>query len=87
MEESTNRPLLWRLTHCGYEFPRRLNPVVVLPFCTESEITHDLHHRYGNVNFGGAYFFWDRLMGTWTDPEQATLFIQSKAALEKSKTL
>jgi Delta7-sterol 5-desaturase len=32
---------------------------------------HTLHHWYYNYNFGQFFTFWDRLMGTWKDPEVA----------------
>jgi len=54
--------------HCGYELPLRFNPILFLPLSTQSEETHDLHHRNSAVNFGGAYFFWDRIMGTFKAP-------------------
>ncbi len=55
--------------HCGYTHPLRFNPLLALPLSTESERTHDLHHRNSLFNFGGAYFVWDRLMGTYRDPD------------------
>jgi lathosterol oxidase len=30
---------------------------------------HSLHHWYFRVNYGQFFTFWDRLMGTWMDPE------------------
>lgn len=33
------------IVHCGYRWPSRLHPFILLPFATEAEITHDLHHR------------------------------------------
>jgi lathosterol oxidase len=30
---------------------------------------HTLHHWYFRVNYGQFFTFWDRLMGTWMDPE------------------
>jgi sterol desaturase/sphingolipid hydroxylase (fatty acid hydroxylase superfamily) len=57
------------IVHCGYKWPPPFNPFILLPFATESEVTHDLHHRYGNVNFGGAFFVWDRLLGTLRLPK------------------
>jgi sterol desaturase/sphingolipid hydroxylase (fatty acid hydroxylase superfamily) len=31
--------------HCGYELPLRFNPLLFLPMSTQSEVTHDVHHR------------------------------------------
>lgn len=61
--------------HCGYDNSKLLsllgfNPVLTLPMCTDAERTHDMHHRYNTCNYGGAYFFWDRICGTWMDPDQ-----------------
>jgi sterol desaturase/sphingolipid hydroxylase (fatty acid hydroxylase superfamily) len=71
--------------HCGYQFPWRINPFLVLPFSTESEITHDLHHRSPLCNYGGAYFFWDRLLGTYTDPEKHDNFLRSQGVNAKDE--
>ena len=30
---------------------------------------HTLHHWYYDYNYGQFFTFWDRLMGTWKDPE------------------
>jgi len=30
---------------------------------------HTLHHWYFRVNYGQFFTFWDKLMGTWMDPE------------------
>jgi len=54
--------------HCGYELPLRFNPLLFLPLSTASETTHDVHHRAHRYNFGGAYFLWDRIMGTYRAP-------------------
>lgn len=63
--------------HCGYDNERLarvvglpLNPSVTLPLCTDAERTHDMHHRFNTGNYGGAYFLWDRLLGTWTNPDE-----------------
>ena len=32
---------------------------------------HTLHHWYENYNFGQYFTVWDRLMGTYRDPEVA----------------
>jgi sterol desaturase/sphingolipid hydroxylase (fatty acid hydroxylase superfamily) len=61
--------------HCGYDNSKLLsalgfNPALTLPMCTDAERTHDMHHRYNTCNYGGAYFFWDRICGTWMDPDQ-----------------
>ncbi|AKF07388.1 sterol desaturase family protein [Sandaracinus amylolyticus] len=32
---------------------------------------HTLHHWYYDYNYGQFFTFWDRLMGTWKDPEVA----------------
>jgi len=61
--------------HCGYNNARLLpllgfNPIITLPMCTDTERTHDMHHRSNNCNYGGAYFLWDRICGTWHDPDQ-----------------
>jgi lathosterol oxidase len=32
---------------------------------------HTLHHWYGSYNFGQYFTVWDRLMGTYRDPEVA----------------
>jgi len=63
--------------HCGYNNDKLsqvlgfgFNPSVTLPMATDSERTHDMHHRYNNCNYGGAIFLWDRIMGTWADPDQ-----------------
>jgi Delta7-sterol 5-desaturase len=32
---------------------------------------HTLHHWYYDYNYGQFFTFWDRLMGTWRDPEVA----------------
>lgn len=54
--------------HCGYEMSLRFNPLLFLPFATDAEVTHDLHHRLGMCNYGGAYFIWDWLCGTYIPP-------------------
>jgi len=56
--------------HCGYRMPGSVNPFLVIPLSTESELTHDFHHRNPLCNYGGAYFFWDRVMNTFLDPEK-----------------
>ena len=45
------------------------DPTSVLPLSTDCERTHDLHHRLSNCNYGASFYVWDRLMGTWVDPE------------------
>ena len=57
---------LW--VHCGYRFPAKINPFLVVPLATDSEEPHDLHHRENIYNFGGALFVMDRLLGTYKDP-------------------
>ncbi|MFO0681024.1 MAG: sterol desaturase family protein [Sandaracinus sp.] len=32
---------------------------------------HTLHHWYFTCNYGQFFTFWDKLMGTWRDPEKA----------------
>jgi lathosterol oxidase len=32
---------------------------------------HTLHHWYFTCNYGQFFTFWDKLMGTWRDPEEA----------------
>jgi len=59
--------------HCGYELPLRFNPLNFLPLATESEVMHDVHHRNSRYNFGGAYFLWDRMMGTYRQPPPLTV--------------
>lgn len=60
--------------HCGYDNGRLslfgFDASVTLPLCTDAERTHDMHHRHNVGNYGGAYFIWDRLLGTWLDPEE-----------------
>lgn len=58
--------------HCGYDNSRFLgfDPSVTLPLCTDAERTHDMHHRHNVGNYGGAYFIWDRLLGTYLCPEE-----------------
>jgi len=57
--------------HCGYDGARLIgfNPSVTLPFCTDVERTHDIHHRTNMCNYGGAYFLMDRLFGTYRSPD------------------
>lgn len=62
------------LQHCGYDTSRLygmfgFDPTTTLPLCTDSERTHDMHHRLNAGNYGGAYFVLDRLFGTWLDPD------------------
>lgn len=71
--------------HCGYELPFRFNPLLFLPMSTASETTHDIHHRCYRYNFGGAYFVWDRLMGTYRPPPP--LDCEPKLALKHLATL
>lgn len=56
------------VVHCGYAFPSPFNPLVLIPFATESEITHDVHHRNRDFNFGGSSFLCDYIFGTYRDP-------------------
>ncbi len=30
---------------------------------------HTLHHWFYHYNYGQFFTFWDRMMGTWRDPE------------------
>lgn len=61
--------------HCGYDNARLMsivggfNPTMTLPMCTDAERTHDMHHRFNTCNYGGAYFLWDRILGTWANPD------------------
>jgi sterol desaturase/sphingolipid hydroxylase (fatty acid hydroxylase superfamily) len=58
--------------HSGYTWVNMFNPFQVLPFSTEIELTHDFHHRGTRLgeywNYGGGYYIWDRLAGTYMDP-------------------
>jgi sterol desaturase/sphingolipid hydroxylase (fatty acid hydroxylase superfamily) len=62
--------------HCGYELPLRFNPLLALPLSTQSETMHDVHHRTSRYNFGGAYFLWDRIAGTYREPEPLEIRIK-----------
>jgi lathosterol oxidase len=44
--------------------------LVKLPFLNYTG-HHTLHHWYFTCNYGQFFTFWDRLMGTWRDPEAA----------------
>ncbi len=41
--------------HSGYDNARIIgwNPLMFLPFCTDVERTHDIHHRRNMCNYGG----------------------------------
>jgi len=58
--------------HCGYSWYKMFNPLQPLPFSTEIETTHDFHHRGTRDgkywNYGGGYYIWDRLLGSYKDP-------------------
>jgi sterol desaturase/sphingolipid hydroxylase (fatty acid hydroxylase superfamily) len=54
--------------HSGYSFP--LSPLRLLPFNTEIEAYHDLHHRHPVVNYGGILLIWDHVFGTLRLPSE-----------------
>jgi sterol desaturase/sphingolipid hydroxylase (fatty acid hydroxylase superfamily) len=71
--------------HCGYELPFRFNPLLALPLSTQSEAMHDVHHRTSRHNFGGAYFLWDRLAGTYRVPLPLVITPKDESDAAKQK--
>jgi sterol desaturase/sphingolipid hydroxylase (fatty acid hydroxylase superfamily) len=59
------------LAHCGYEvFPRALARVPVLGWYV-TPLVHDAHHSRVDANYGATLNVFDRLLGTFRDPEEA----------------
>jgi len=54
--------------HCGYELP--FNPLYLIPFYGGAK-AHDLHHKTFECNYSSTFTYWDRLFGTYVDPESA----------------
>lgn len=73
--------------HCGYSWYNMFNPLQPLPFSTEIELTHDMHHRGTRDgifwNYGGGYYLWDRIAGTYLDPYADKEYLADKAAYIK----
>jgi sterol desaturase/sphingolipid hydroxylase (fatty acid hydroxylase superfamily) len=55
------------ITHCGYELP--YNPLALLGSVYGGTRFHDYHHTSFNYNFASRFTFWDKLLGTYRDPE------------------
>jgi len=70
--------------HCGYSWYKMFNPFQALPFSTEIELTHDIHHRGlkdGQYwNYGGGYYIWDKLAKTYLDPFSDKEYLSDYAA-------
>jgi len=54
-------------THCGYDIP---HPFGFLPFHGGTP-AHDMHHKTFIFNYSSRFTHWDRLCGTFKDPEKS----------------
>jgi len=52
--------------HCGYELP--FNPLYLVPFYGGAR-AHDLHHKTFECNYSSTFTYWDRIFGTYVDPD------------------
>lgn len=65
--------------HSGYEFFSRKFNTKIQPIFIDS-IHHNLHHKYGYLNYGIYFPFWDKVMNTFHHKykEERELFYKNK---------
>jgi sterol desaturase/sphingolipid hydroxylase (fatty acid hydroxylase superfamily) len=54
-------------SHSGYDLPFDLKHY--FPWLLSGAPVHDSHHRIGKHNYGSFFTIWDRIMGTYREPE------------------